>query len=959
MAAYVDFHPEPRATSYSRYPFRADLMHTTGPGGAGGPPGGPTVAGPFPPPPPQPHTMIPPYPGNPFCPQCLSPYTRNGICSNCTGPVSALAPGHPPAPPSVMAPGMLRGQLHQLNGRIQPPPHQHPAAAVVGGAITVGVAAPRQPVSAVGQIAVDAHDSGMDSFVMKDMLQLLQDDVLKEHDDPGMSAHLHLTVSAGIDAVGGGDNGMVIARPSPSLPPPPPPPPLPLSSAITVPSVSLQESVAAAISSSTSSSLLQSASSSATSSVSTSISILGEDISPTLPNLCQCGENSIAFCIDCQDFLCLACASTHSQTPTSKDHKIISTPTNSMPSSRRASPPSVTPSGLAIQSPASEALPVFEEEELDACGVHSDEKLTYFCQLCVVVVCKSCVLAKHPHHNCIDLREAFVRFKPDVQALLERTKVKINCLDNSFKEAEGMSEQVKLKQKEAIQNVQKIFQSHREALQKREEEVIAQINSITTMRLESLTKETESITEVQRSLKSLSSTAEKAFQEKNRGQMLISHCHLSEKLQSCRPYTMNHKPPEDDSFVIKSNTSTAEGALKSLCVFTTAPYPPYCTAMGEGLFHPRVNRLCTVIVCTKDRAKEACLEGGERLFVQLKSILTGASLPIDIRDNGDGTYSINFRPRSKGEHQLDIAIRGRHICGSPFKLLIDGGREYGRFGVVTQFFGSDGSQNGQFCRPWGICCDQQGHIIVGDRSNHRVQVFDSNGQFKHKFGTEGMRPGQFNRPAGVAVTREGHIVVADKDNHRIQVLKLDGTFLFMFGSKGGNDGQMIYPYDVAVNQLDGRIAVTDTGNHRLLIFNHDGILLGKFGYKGYLCGHFDSPRGIAFNDEGHIIISDFNVHHILVIHPDGTTARILGSQGNGNGQFMRPQGIAVDHMGNFVIADTRNNRIVIMHPSGHFIAKFGTQGQSPGQFDRPTSVAVLPDGRIAVMDFGNSRVQLF
>ena len=935
MAAYVDYLPEPRATSYSRYPFRAgpELMHTTVPGGAGGPPGAPTAGG-FPP---QPHTMIPQYPapGNPFCPQCLSPYTRNGICSNCTIPISALAPGHPPAP-SVMGPGMLRGHLHHspMNGRIQPP-HQHPPA-VAGGAVTVGVAP--QPVSAVGQITVDIHDSSMDSFVMKDMLQLLQDDVLKDQEDPNVTAHHH-TIT------GGGESSTVISRPS--LPPPP----------STVPSVTLQESVAAAIS--TPSSMLQSASSSATSSVSTSISILGEDSSPTLPSHCQCGGNSVAFCIDCQDFLCLACASTHSQTPTSKDHQIINTPTNSVPSSRRASPPSVTPSSLAIQSPASEALPVFEEEELDACSMHSDEKLTYFCQLCVVVVCKNCVVAEHPHHNCIDLREAFVRFKPDVQALLERTKVKINCLDNSFKEAEGMSEQVKLKQEEAIQNVWKIFQSHREALQKREEEVIAQISSIATMRLESLAKETESITDVQESLKSLSSRAEKAFQDKNRGQMLISHCHLSEKLQSCRPYTMNHKPPEDDSFVIKSNTLAAENALKSLCVFTTAPYPPYCTAMGEGLFHPRVNRLCTVIVCTKDRAKEPCLEGGERLFVQLKSILTGASLSIDIRDNGDGTYSINFRPRNKGEHQLDIAIRGRHIYGSPFKLLIDGGREYGRFGVVTQFFGSDGSQNGQFCRPWGICCDQQGHIIVGDRSNHRIQVFDSNGQFKHKFGTEGMRPGQFNRPAGVAVTREGHIVVADKDNHRIQVLKLDGTFLFMFGSKGGNDGQMIYPYDVAVNQLDGRIAVTDTGNHRLLIFNHDGILLGKFGYKGYLCGHFDSPRGIAFNDEGHIIISDFNVHHILVIHPDGTTARILGSQGNGNGQFMRPQGIAVDHMGNFVIADTRNNRIVIMHPSGHFIAKFGTQGQSPGQFDRPTSVTVLPDGRIAVMDFGNSRVQLF
>ena len=881
------------------------MLHSTG--STGGAPAPPTA--PFPP---QPPTVMHQYPlpNNPFCHQCFSPYTRNGICSNCSIPVSALAPGHPtsiPNPPQgvSISTGLLRGQLHQspLNGRIQ-----------------------QQPIIA------DSHDSSMDSFVMKDMLQLLQDDAFKDQDDLNAVSIDLITRSFPIPSSIGSTNSTCI---------------------------NLQESIATAASGCMLPSV--SAPSSATSSVSTTMSILGDEVSPTLPNLCQCGENSVAFCINCQDFLCRVCASAHSQAPTAKDHQIINTPTNSMPSSRRTTPPSMAPGSLLLPSPASEALPVFEEEELGTCSKHTDEKLTCFCQICVVVVCKNCAAAEHTHHNYIDIREAFVRFKPDIQALLERTKVKINCLESSFKEAESMKKQVKLKQQEAIQNVQQIFQSYREALLKREEEVIDQINSIATERYDSLTKETESITEVQESLNSLSAAAEEALKEKNRGQMLTSHCILTEKLQArgCRPYTMNHKPPEDDSFVIKSNTSAAENVLKSLCVFTTAPYPPYCTAMGEGLFHPRVNRLCTVIVCTKDRAKEPCLEGGERLFVQLKSILSGTSLPIDIRDNGDGTYSINFRPRNKGDHLLDIAIRGRHIFGSPFKLIIDGGREYGRFGIVTQSFGSEGSGNAQFCRPWGICCDQQGHVIVGDRSNHRVQVFDSNGQFKHMFGTEGMRPGQFNRPAGVAVTREGHIVVADKDNHRIQVLKLDGTFLFMFGSKGGNDGQMIYPYDVAVNQLDGRIAVTDTGNHRLLIFNHDGILLGKFGYKGYLCGHFDSPRGIAFNDEGHIIISDFNVHHILVIHPDGTTARILGSQGSGNGQFMRPQGIAVDHMGNFVIADTRNNRIVIMHPSGHFISKFGTQGPNPGQFDRPTSVAVLPDSRIAVMDFGNSRVQIF
>ena len=677
--------------------------------------------------------------------------------------------------------------------------------------------------------------------------------------------------------------------------------------------------------------------------------------SPKGTQCSACGEDHVAFCIECQDFLCPNCVVDHEKMHQTKDHCIIDTPTSSQASSRKTTPPSTI-----VQSPPGEQPPPFDEEACKACDRHPEEKVIYFCEICVAVVCNSCILSDHSHHSYMTLKDAYIRFRPTVEELLSKSHVEINMLDLSKDAAEKMTKSVVTKQQEAIAGVYKIFQAHKDALAQREKEVIAQINAIADLRLDSLSKEKENIESALKSLKALNSLAEDALQEKDQGRILLTHFQLSDKLQNCHPYTFGRNPVEDDSFMLKSNASTASNTLKNLCMLTTAPYPPLCTAMGEGLFHPRINRLCTVVLCTKDRAGEPCLEGGERLFVQLKSVIGGGVLlSVDIRDNQDGSYSINFRPRIKGELQLVIAIRGQHIQGSPFTLLVDGGREYGRFGILTQVFGSEGSQNSQFCRPWGICSDQQGNLIVGDRSNHRVQVFDSNGTFKYKFGSEGIRPGQFNRPAGVAVTREGHIAVADKDNHRIQVLKLDGTFLFMFGSKGGNDGQMIYPYDVAVNQLDGRIAVTDTGNHRLLIFSHEGILLGKFGYKGYLCGHFDSPRGISFNDDGHIIVSDFNVHHILVIHPDGTTARILGSQGSGNGQFMRPQGIAVDHMGNFVIADTRNNRIVIMHPSGHFIAKFGGPGSAPGQFDRPTSVAVMPDGRIAVVDFGNSRIQIF
>ncbi|KTG35129.1 hypothetical protein cypCar_00004682 [Cyprinus carpio] len=264
----------------------------------------------------------------------------------------------------------------------------------------------------------------------------------------------------------------------------------------------------------------------------------------------------------------------------------------------------------------------------------------------------------------------------------------------------------------------------------------------------------------------------------------------------------------------------------------------------------------------------------------------------------------------------------------------------------------------RLCRPWGICVDKEGYVVVADRSNNRVQIFKPCGTFHHKFGTLGSRPGQFDRPAGVACDSQRRIIVADKDNHRIQIFTFDGQFLLKFGEKGTKNGQFNYPWDVAVNS-EGKILVSDTRNHRVQLFGPDGTFLNKYGFEGALWKHFDSPRGVAFNQEGHLVVTDFNNHRLLVIRPDCQSARFLGSEGTGSGQFLRPQGVAVDQEDRIIVADSRNHRIQVFEPNGNFLCKFGTHGNGFGQMDRPSGIAVTPDGMIVAVDFGNNRILMF
>ena len=63
------------------------------------------------------------------------------------------------------------------------------------------------------------------------------------------------------------------------------------------------------------------------------------------------------------------------------------------------------------------------------------------------------------------------------------------------------------------------------------------------------------------------------------------------------------------------------------------------------------------------------------------------------------------------------------------------------------------------------------HICPTNRDNHRIQVFELDGKFVEKFGTNGSQLGEFKEPFSVAVLSNDQIVVSDKTNHRIQIFQ--------------------------------------------------------------------------------------------------------------------------------------------------------------------------------------------
>jgi len=144
------------------------------------------------------------------------------------------------------------------------------------------------------------------------------------------------------------------------------------------------------------------------------------------------------------------------------------------------------------------------------------------------------------------------------------------------------------------------------------------------------------------------------------------------------------------------------------------------------------------------------------------------------------------------------------------------------FGLDGKFqfsFGKRGDGPGEFNFPTCATADNQGHLIVSDTLNSRMQVFDLRGNFISEFGSNGNTSGHFARPKGVAVDSGGHIYVIDAVFDNFQIFSNDGKLLLNVGESGNGPGGFGLPNGIAITS-DNRIYVTDCYNHRVQIFKY-------------------------------------------------------------------------------------------------------------------------------------------
>ena len=289
-----------------------------------------------------------------------------------------------------------------------------------------------------------------------------------------------------------------------------------------------------------------------------------------------------------------------------------------------------------------------------------------------------------------------------------------------------------------------------------------------------------------------------------------------------------------------------------------------------------------------------------------------------------------------------------------FLAVLSSCKNTGELPVLTKQWGEFGEKPGQFRFPAMIAAGSNGsEIYVVDQHNHRIQKFDSDGNFILMWGTMGNDPGQFKFPYGIATDSKGYVYVTDMNNHRIQKFTSGGKFISLAGSYGSEKGLFRFPYGIAIDDND-ILYVLDAFNYRIQKFSTELEFIAEWGNQESIGIKLYMPHEIAIGSDGSVILSDRQNHRISVFTGEGSLIRRFGQFGEGDpvsgDRLSEPHGIATDRVGDILVCDRYNFKISKFTSDGEIINDWTTSGTFDNSSHFPLGILVSGEGTVYVTD---------
>ena len=351
------------------------------------------------------------------------------------------------------------------------------------------------------------------------------------------------------------------------------------------------------------------------------------------------------------------------------------------------------------------------------CPLHEGSEIKFACATCNILVCMECTVIKHQGHKFEELTKHATQQKQKIlegKELLAQAEIK---LGESIKEAKAVMEKVEDKRKEIDVKINEEFQQIEAALKNRKKELIAKSKEISTAKLTGLSIQIDEMSSLKDQITSYNSLAADISANFSDAEILAIITPLLAQLGrlSERFEKQILEPTESDTLRAKIDSSKIQSVIAAYGAVSEIP--------------------------------TLTLRDYTSLKVPMLTISAANPYDITVCNNGDVIVA------NHGGHSVEI---------------------FDATGQLKRTFGTQGSGDGQFNRPLGVC-EHEGIVFVGEQGGNRIQKMTKEGEFLSKFGSKGTQNGQLRQPWGCTIDKQGKVYIAEWSNNRVQVFNPDGT----------------------------------------------------------------------------------------------------------------------------------------------------------------------------------------